>query len=170
MKAKDILGILGVAAATTAFTVVLLGPAQLAATDNPQAITPRILQPTLLTQGCVLALKTDKAVYKPGEMPVLRIEATNPTSRPVETTVWPGISASTPPSPMARTLAPPKQLWSEKCIVKLDPGKTMTVTLPTNAKLPEGAQVSITISDKDLTVLARAFSTPNTALAMQAGS
>lgn len=170
MKVKDILEILGVAAATTAFTVVLLGPGQLGAADKPQGIKPRIAQPTLTTQGCVFALKTDKAAYKPGEMPVLHVEATNPTDQPVETAVWVSMSAASPPSLVARTLTPPKPFWTGKCVVKLEPGKTKTVTLPTDVKLPDGARISITISDKDLTVLAQAFSTPNTASPVQTAS
>ena len=170
MRVKDILAILAVAAATTAFTVVLLGPGRVGATDKPQGITPTIAQPKLKVDGCVFSLKTDKASYKADEMPVFEIEATNTTDAPVEKTVWISLSSSSPSSPLSRVMVLPKPLWIEKCLVSLKPGETKTVRLATKTKLPAGQSVSITMSDKDLTVLARAFSLLNTSQQAQAAN
>ena len=170
MRVKDILAILAVAAATTAFTVVLLGPGRVGATSQPEGIKPSIAQPKLEVGGCVFALKTDKASYRADEMPVFEIEATNTTDAPVEKTVWISMSSSSPPSPLSRVMVLPKPLSIEKYLVSLRHGETKTGRLASKAKLPAGQSVSITMSDKDLTVLARAFSVPNTGEQVQAAN
>ncbi len=168
MRVKDILAILGVAAATTAFVVGLLGPARVVATDQSQALVPQIAQPKLTVDGCVFTLRTDKPAYQPGEKPTLQLEATNPTGKPVETALWVSMSAGSPPSPLARVMIRPRPLWTEKCLVtNLKPGQTKTFSLPTETELPTGETVSITMSDKDLTVLARTFSVGSTGLPVQ---
>ena len=168
MKVKDILAVLGVAAATVVFTVVLLGPQRVGATGKAEGIKPTIAQPKLTAQKCVFTLKTDKPSYEAGEMPVLQVKAANPTGEPVEAAVWISMSSSSPASMISRVMVLPKPLWTEKCLVKLKPGETKTVTLATEAKLPPGQSVSITMSDKDLTVLAWALSVQKIELASQA--
>ncbi len=172
MNVRDMVGVLAVAGATTALMVVLLGPSRVGATDEPAGITPLVAQPTLTTQGCLFALKTDQPAYAPGEKPVLEIEGTNATDQPVEATVWVSIWAASPPSPFARvvlpTPAPSTPLWVEKCLVSLEPGETKTVTLATEVPLPEGAMVTITMSDKEATVQAGSISTPAPVLLQQA--
>jgi len=158
MKVKDILAVLGVAAATTAFTVGLLGPGRVAATGTVEGIKPLIAQPKLTVGGCVFSLETDKPAYKAGEVPTLQVKATNPTDKPIEPTIWISMSASSPASPLSRMVVLPKPLWTEKCLVSLKPGQTKTVSLDTKTKLPAGESVSLTMSDKDLTVLAQALS------------
>jgi hypothetical protein len=170
MKLKEILAILGVAAATTAFTVGLLGPGRVGATDKPEGIKPTIAQPKLTTQECVFALKTDKPAYEAGEMPVLQIEATNPTDKPAEATVWISMSSSSPRLAVSRVMVLPKPLWTGKCLVDLKPGETKTVELATKTKLSAGESFTITMSDKDLTVLAQAFSVQGRALQSQAAN
>ena len=82
MRSKDILAILGVAAATMAFTVTLLGPGRVAATNPPEGIKPTIARPEVTIDGCVFTLKTDKASYQVGEMPSFRSRRpTRPTRR-----------------------------------------------------------------------------------------
>ncbi len=51
MKVKDILAVLGVAAATTVFTVVLLGSQRVGATGKVEGIKPTIAQPKLPAQA-----------------------------------------------------------------------------------------------------------------------
>jgi hypothetical protein len=170
MKVKDILAILGVAGATTAFVVGLLGPGRVVATGMMEGIKPIVAQPKLTVDGCVFSLKTDKPAYRAGDEPTLQVEAVNPTDNPVETTVWISMSASSPPSPFARVLMLPKPLWTEKYLVRLRPGETQTVPLATKTKLPAGENISITMSDKNLAVLARAFSVRNSEVPAQTAS
>ena len=47
MKSRDLVAVLGVAAATMAFALVLMGPARVGAVDAPEGIKPHIAQPTL---------------------------------------------------------------------------------------------------------------------------
>lgn len=162
MKLQDMLAVLAAAAATMAFTLVTFGPERVGATDQPEAVTPTIVRPKLTVEGCVFTLKTDQPAYAPDETPTLLITAVNPTDRAVETAVWVNISASSPASRISRVMVLPKPLWSsEKCVVSLKPGETKTVTLATDAKLPAGQMISITLSDKDQAVIADLLSVQN---------
>jgi hypothetical protein len=140
MKLKDTLAVLAVAAATMAFTVALLGPKPVAATDQPQEIKPTIVQPEL----------------------TLEIEATNPTDSLVETTVLLSMSTSSPPSPFSRRLTTQQPLWTKDCLVRLQPGQTKTVSLPTEIELPAGENIWVTMGGRELQILARSFSVPDT--------
>ncbi|HUT12804.1 MAG TPA: hypothetical protein VMY42_20070 [Thermoguttaceae bacterium] len=148
MKVKDVLAVLGVAAATAAFVVVLLGPQRVDAVDEAQGIQPRIAQPKLTIEGCEITLKTDKPVYQPGETVTVQIEATNPTDQPVETSVWVTLSATEPASEFSRKLVMPRPLWSGECKVVLAPGETKTFTRVAEAELPAGQSISISMSDQ----------------------
>ncbi len=153
MKAREILAVLGVAAATMAFTVVWFGPGRVGATDQPEEIKPAIVQPTLTTGGCEFVLTTDKPAYQPGESPTLRIVATNPTGEPVDATVWVSISSSSPFAAMLRAMPIPRSVWTGDCSVSLKPGETKTVTLSTGVQLSAGQSFSITMSDQQQVIL-----------------
>jgi hypothetical protein len=143
-----VLAVLGVAAATTAFVVVLFGPQRVDAVDEAQGIQPMIAQPKLTINGCELTLKTDKPVYEPGETVTVQIEATNPTDQPVETSVWVTLSATEPGSQFSRRMVMPRPFWSGECKVVVAPGETKTFTRVAEAGLPLGQSISISMSDQ----------------------
>jgi hypothetical protein len=152
MKRQNILVMLGTAAVTAALTVMLLAPRGVgAAVPKIKAV---IAQPHFTSQGCVFALKTDKAEYGAGDCPVVEVKASNPSDKSVEATVWINISASAPMSPLSRMLPVPQMLWSQRCVVSLKPGETKTLKVTSEAKLPAGQNISFTISDKERAVLA----------------
>lgn len=157
MRGRDVLGVLSVAGATMAFTLVLFGPWSIVASDEAPSIKPGIAQPEFTSHGCVFALKTGKPEYQPGESPVVEIEAKNPTDATVEATVWLSLLAAKVPSPMSRTLALPRSVWSKPYTVRLNAGETTTATLATDVKLAANQTVTVTIGDKEQTVLAREF-------------
>lgn len=161
MRGRDVLGVLGVAVATMAFTLVLFGPWSIVASDETPPIKLRIAQPEFTSHGCVFALKTEKPDYQSGESPVVEIEAKNPTDATVEATVWLGLSAADVPSPMARTLAMPRPVWSKPYVVRLNAGETTTAKLDTAVKLAANQNVTITIGDKELAILAGEFPVRN---------
>ena len=88
MRVRDTLAVLGVAAATMAFTLVSLGPWNMAISDQAPAIKPRIFPPTFTAQGCEFVLKTEKAEYKAGDQLVLEIKANNTSNKAVNAKVW----------------------------------------------------------------------------------
>jgi len=159
MRLQDCLAVLGTAGVTMAATVLLLTPRGVNAVAT---IKPVIPQPEFTAQGCVFTLKTDKSVYEAGDKPAFEITAHNPSGETVEARVVVGISASAPVSPMSRMLPVPRSLWSHESAVRLSPGETKTVTVVSEAKLPEGQSIRITLSDKKETVLANSLSVPNT--------
>ena len=160
MRVRDILGVAAVAAVTVAFVLVTLGPERVGAGDQPLEIKPMIAQPKLSVDGCEFTLSTDKPAYKVGESPVLQVEATNPTDKPVETTVWVNVSSFSPGSPFSRAMPRPQSLWTRDCSVMLAAGETKTVTVPTEIKLAALQNVSLTLSDTQQTILAGVFSVP----------
>ncbi|NQU24980.1 MAG: hypothetical protein HQ567_27155 [Candidatus Nealsonbacteria bacterium] len=146
MKIRDILAVAGVAAVTMAFVLTMLGPGQVGAEDPPAGIKPMIAQPKLTVDGCEFTLSTDKPDYQQGETPTLTLVATNPTDKPVETTVWVNVQSSSPASMFSRAPQLPSPLLNRDCSVKLAPGETKTVTIPTEIKLSALENVSITLS------------------------
>ena len=154
MRVHDMMGVLGVAGATAVFTLVLFGPWSVGASDETPGIEPRILQPKFTSDGCVFMLKTDKPEYRASETPVLEIQADNPTNKAVMTTVWLSILAADVPSPMARTMAIPRPLWSKPFSVSLEPGKTTAARIATDIKLPVNQNIMVTIGDVKQAVMA----------------
>jgi len=157
MRVHDTLAVLGVAGATMAFTLVLLGPWSTGVSDEAPGIKPRVFPPKFTAQGCEFVLKTEKAEYKAGETPVVEIAANNPTDKAVETTVWINVSAADVPSPGSRRLSMPRPLWSQPWIVSLQPGGKKTEKIATAAKLQDGQNVSITMSNRGQAVMAEEF-------------
>jgi hypothetical protein len=163
MQIRNVLAILGVAAATMAFTLVLSVPDYVGAVEEPEGIKPTIAQPKLAVAGCEFTLTTDKPAYQPDEMPTMKLTALNPTDEPIEATVWVQLrSLNIEPSRMlaSRVMPVPDTLWEGDWTVKLSPGETKSVELPTNTKLPAGGRVSITLSDKEQTVVISRLNTP----------
>jgi hypothetical protein len=163
MKWQDMLAVAAVAAATMAFTLVAFGPAGVGAGDNVQTLRAEIVQPKLASQGCEFTLKTDKAAYQPGETPTIELTATNPSDKPVETAVWINITASSPRDMLSRMPVMPKPVWIHECKLTLQAGESKTVSVTADLKLPAGQSIAISMSDRDMTVMARTLSVPRQA-------
>ncbi len=153
MKIQDIMAILGVAAATMAFTLVFAGPEQVDAVDQEAnaatRITPIISQPTLTIAGLEIKLAMDKPDYAAGDKPVVTIETTNPTDKRVETNLWVGMTSSSLLSRMSRAPTMPNYLWSESIPLTLEPGETKQFQFTTEKELVAGNTVSVTMSNTD---------------------
>ena len=156
-RLHEVLTVCGVAAATMAFTLVLLAPWSVGVSDEAPSIKPRVFPPKFVAQGCEFVLKTDKPEYQPGETPIVEIEASNPTDKAVETTVWVSVSAAAVPSEMSRVLSMPRPLWSQPWLVSLQPGEKKTTKLATDTKLPAKQNVTITLGDQKQAVLAESL-------------
>ncbi len=158
MKLRNVLTVLGTAAATTA---VALGLAFLwaggRAEAGPAAVKPTIARPQLTTPDCLFSLKADKAAYEAGEKPVFEVTAVNTKKQDVKVSVWVNVSAVAPTNPMSRMLPRPRSLWSEEVAFTLEPGETKTRKVTCGAALPAGQSVSITLSDKKETVMPVVF-------------
>jgi len=154
MSIRDLLAIFGVAGATMAFTLGLLAPGHVSADGEAKTVKPTIAQPKLTVDGCQFTLTTDKPAYGPGEMPVLTVVATNTTDKPVSTSVNLSISATSPASMASRRLILPTNVWTDRCVVNLEPGQMQIFTFETNVKLPAGGLVSITMFGGEQAVIA----------------
>ena len=155
MRMQNVLEVLGVAVATMAFTLVVLGPWNVGVSKEAKSITPTIVQPKFASHGCEFALKTGKPAYKPGESPVVEVTAVNPTRKPIEATVWVSILTTAVPSPMSRVMAFPRPTWSKSWSVSLKPGERTTTKLAADVKLAANQVVSITMSDTKRAVIVK---------------
>ena len=61
MKAQNVFGVLGVAGATMAFTLMVLGPWNIGISEEAKSIKPRIVQPKFASHGCEFTLKNRQA-------------------------------------------------------------------------------------------------------------
>ena len=153
MKVQNVFGVLGVAAATMAFTLMVFAPWSSGISEEAKSIKPRILQPTFASHGCKFVLKTEKPAYQAGESPAVEVTAANPTDKAVEATVWESILAAEVPSPFSRVLAIPRPTWSKAWSVSLKPGETTTTRLAANVKLTAKQNIMIALSDKERVVM-----------------
>ena len=110
---------------------------------------------------CLFALKTDKAGSEAGDRPSIEIAASNPTDKPADATVWISILATRPTSPLSRMLPTPRSLWSRPQAFRLKARETKTVTIVSEASLPGGEKISITMSDRNEAILARSLGVRN---------
>ena len=153
MRVQDVFGVLGVAGATMAFTLVAFGPWNCGVSDDAKGIKPTIVQPKFASQGCEFTVKTGKPEYKPGESPVVDVTAVNPTGKAVEATVWVSVMTTTVRDLLSRTLTAPRPAWSKSWCVSLQPGETKTTQLATGIKLAAKQSVTISIGDKGRAVM-----------------
>lgn len=160
MRLQDVLAVGAAAVVTTAFTLALVAPRDVGAVDATGKITPVIARPQLTSEGCRFVLKADKATYEAGQAPGFELTASNPTGKPATATVWVQVLASAPASPMSRVMPRPRSLWSHQCVVSLAPGETKTLSIASDAKLPAGQRISITLSDKAASILAGGLNVP----------
>jgi hypothetical protein len=135
-------------------TVGLLLPRGVSAEGEDTIIKPTISQPELTIDVCRFTLSLDKPEYAPGENPVLTVVATNPSREPVATSATISITATSPQSMMSRRLVLPTPLWTGECAVSLRPGESRAFTVETNAALPAGQMVSVSMSGKQQAVIA----------------
>jgi hypothetical protein len=154
MKLRNVMTVLGTAAVTTAVTLGLAalwagGRAEAA----PAAVNPVIARPELTSQGCKFVLKADKATYEPGESPVFEVTATNTTKQDLKVKVWINVTAVAPTNPMSRMLPRPRSLWSQEDAFFLEPNGTETQKVTCTAKLPAGQNVSVTLGDRQETIM-----------------
>jgi hypothetical protein len=154
MKNRTVMTVLGTAAITTAVT---LGLASLwaggRADAGPLAVKPVIARPEFTSQGCKFVLKADKAAYEPEDSPVFEISATNTTGADVKAKVWINVLATAPSNPMSRMMPRPRSLWSQVVAFNLEPGESRTQKVTCEAKLPAGQSVSITLGDKQESIM-----------------
>jgi len=156
MKSRDVVAVLGVAAATMAFALVLMGPERVGAVDAPEGLKPHIAQPKLEVDGCQFTVATDKPAYQPGEAITLQLTGTNPTDEPVETSVWVNVSSVSPVLMVSRVAMPTRVMpWVHQCAMSLEPGQTKTVSVPIEQAAGLSQLVSISLSGEDVTALMR---------------
>jgi hypothetical protein len=157
-RIQGLLGTLGIATVTAAFTVALFGPRAVTAVDEPaNKVQAPIVRPELRVGGCVFTLAADRAEYEPGQSPVLTLRAENPTVQSAETKVLVQIAATRPVSLMARRMPIPKVVWSHEELVGLGAGETKSIELATKTPLEANQHVTITLSSGEQKVVAAEF-------------
>jgi hypothetical protein len=130
MKMRDA-GVVLVAAVAT----LAVGIAARRATSRAVAAEQGKEQPSLTVDGVVLTLATEKAAYKAGEKPVLRLAATNTRGRAASARVTVVMTTMERLSPMSRRMPVARKAWSFPCDIALGPRETKRLDLPVDAAL-----------------------------------
>ena len=68
---------------------------------------------------------------------------------------------------MSRRLVLPKPLWTVSCPVSLQPGESRAFTFDTDAALPAGQMVSVSMFGKQQAVIANLLNVPGTVNLLQ---
>jgi hypothetical protein len=152
MKLRNLLTVLGAAAATVAVTLTLSALVDGERADAA-AVKPTIARPALTSQGCTFTLKADRETYEEGESPAAEVAATNPTKAPVKASVWVTVQVTGPASRLSRLPVRPRVLSSQEIVFDLEPGQTLSKKLTCEAKLPPGQSVSILLGDRKETIM-----------------
>lgn len=157
MRLRELFNSLAAALVTTAAILAVAWPGPVDAVGNSgsqlQPLVPSPAQKTdpprettLDALGCRFTLAMDKNNFGPGESPILALSATNLTDRPVQAKLRLQILASRRPSPMARVLPTPQAVWSQECVVDLQPREAKSRTIAAKAELAADAVVTFTMS------------------------
>ena len=112
-----------------------------------------IARPELASQGCKFVLKADKATYEAGDSPIFEVTATNTTKQDLKAKVWINVSAVAPTNPMSPCCRTRIRSRQQEVTFSLEPGETRTQKVACAANLPAGQSVSITLGDKQETIM-----------------
>lgn len=110
--------------------------------------------PVIEAEGCILTLRATDGTVRPGEEPILEIEAINATSEARTVDVALGMATRRVPSPMSRMLIveKPKEAWSRRCTIELDGGAARRVAVATGVEMQPMTEVRFSMTVGDTTV------------------
>ena len=146
MRKRDLLvvGIAAVVTATVALVVWETLPKAIA--DQEQVRIASRAQSALEVKGVALSLSPDQPTYRPGQIPVLKLQAVNKQDCPATLEVALDMMAARPASPMARMMPQPTKVWSHSCEISLQPEEDRTFEIPADVKLEAGTSAWLTLT------------------------
>lgn len=156
MKWRDVAVVGAVALVTAVAALPILCVGYAVAKEGPKA---EIQWPVLRANGCEITLRTERASYAQGEMPVVQLAAANPSGSPVRLEASVRMTTATTASLFSRRVTPPTLAWEQRTVIELQPGESRLVPIPTN-KAVQGATMvtfqlvvgSTSVSTRPLTI------------------
>ena len=150
---KNLFTVAASAGMTVALTLGLFWTDGLNAKEDPNKITPKIVNPELNVQGATFSIKADQAHYDKTQEPVLTLKAHNPTDQAVEQEVTVFIQSTSAGARLSRRMVIPQSHWKHTQKVALKPGETKTFELKTGIQLPTGRVVNVALANaKDMII------------------
>jgi len=138
MKWQDVAAVGGTAVATALVAVAIFWTGQATATEGQTAEIP---WPVLRSRGCEITLRTEQAAYQPGDSPVVKLEAVNPTDSSLSLRATLVMMAQPQASPMSRRMPISRQVWEHECELVLQAGERKTFSIPTNVRVGKNTRV-----------------------------
>jgi hypothetical protein len=152
---KNVLMVLGIAAATMAATLPLCWPNRVGAVGP--AGSPAAGPPTLACNGLNVSARTSADACKVGEQPAITLEAVNTTDQEVSATVQVRFTSLSPGSAMSRRLELPTEMVKVDVPLTLAARQKKTVPLETDLRLTKAAVVSVYLAAGGKQIAAAGF-------------
>ena len=152
---KNVLMVLGIAAATMAATLPLCWPNRVGAMGpaGSSAAEP----PTLACNGLNVSARISADTCKVGEQPVITLEAVNTTDQEVSATVQVRFTSLSPGSALSRRAEKSMELGKLDVLLTLAAGEKKTIPLKTDLKFLKAAVVSVHLAAGDKQISAAHF-------------
>ena len=152
---KNVLMVLGIAAATMGVMLPLCWPNRVGAMGpaGSSAAEP----PTLACNGLKISARLSADTCKVGEQPVITLEAVNTTDQEASATVQVRFTSLSPGSALSRRAEMPTELGKLDVSLTLAGGEKKAVSLKTDLKLTKAAVVSVHLSAGDKRISAAIF-------------
>ena len=161
MTTQDAGVILGTALGTVALAVGLWHAPPVVAT---QADKEQTKEARLDTGDVQVSVRLDKPQYRAGDKPVVVVTAVNRSGCARSTNVGLEMSSTRPPSYVSRSVALPRPIWSEPCMIALPAHQSRTLELPTNVAVEAGSVLRLVAKAGDKAAVFSASIVPDAKL------
>lgn len=158
--AQDVSLIAATAILTALLAGPLLGPGTADAVDEAAQPSAPAAVPVLSSDGYRLSLTLDRESYEPGQAPVVLFKAVNGGDRTAQVEARVRMKTLDPGSRASRMPPRPTERFSESISLKLAPGETKILRLPTEVKLEAGSTSLFEIESGKAQVLAKDVTLP----------
>ena len=150
MKAENVSKMMSTALITLGIALAAFWPAFTNATDEGNAVGPKITDPQFVAGGVEMRLKAvHNRTFREGEEPAFEVTAVNTTDEPTSVTVGTLMTSSPKANRMSRTLPRSVSLWKAPLTISLRPRETKTVTESTDTKLPPNTKIDVYLGPAD---------------------
>lgn len=146
MGRRDLVVVLGVAAATAALILTVCRPALVSAEDEEAGKKRLISRPSLRVDGVTVTLESAKEEYRAGEKPTVKLIAINTAPEPRAVNLTLRMMATAPTSLESRMLPLPKEAWRHTCPISLKAGEAREIPISVDVALPPGNGVFFTMN------------------------
>jgi hypothetical protein len=141
MRWRDVAVVGGTALATAVVALAVFWTSHAVAVGPNESEKPEIQWPVLKAGGCEITLRTHQTSYKPGESPLVELEAVNTTYEAVSVQVTVQMMVQPPVIAVSRMGPFSGKAWTHTCELSLESLERTTLSIPTNVKVAAGTTI-----------------------------